>query len=186
MIILSAILFPVFGGVRANGQKVHCLSNLRQLVQATQLYASDYDRRLVPARVDTDGSDLGHTWCVLLEPYTQNRQLVTCPADEQPQMVAACTDLPPSYGINYGLTYLAGGTHLSWSLAAIPRTAALALFFDMKRTAQAMGSSYVAHRVSRRSERHLERVGGADLDGHAKAHRAKEVDAERYWNPDLP
>ena len=55
----------------------------------------------------------------------------------------------------------------------------------MKSTAQAMGSSYVAHRV-RALGADLERVGVAYLDGHAKTHRAKEVDAERYWNPDLP
>ena len=186
MVILAAILFPLFSSARANGYKVHCLANVRQLLQATNMYTSDYDRRLVPARVYAGGPDLGKTWCVLLQPYMQDTRLVVCPVDQQPQVVPNSTDLAHSYGINYDLTFVGGGTQLSWSMAAVPRTADLVLFFDMKSTAQAMGTSYTAERVSRLDPRHLERTCLGFLDGHAKPQRPKEVDSGHFWNPNQP
>jgi len=167
--ILSAMLFPLFSSARANGYKAHCLSNLHQLLAASGMYLSDYDRRLVPARVGTGGPDPDKTWCVLLRPYLGDDRLVRCPVDEHPQYVSNCTDLAHSYGINYDLTYLSGGSVLSWAMAAIPRTADLVLFFDMKSSAQAMGSGYQLYRVSRLDPRHLQRTGVGFLDGHAKA-----------------
>ena len=186
IVILAAILFPLFSSARANGYKVHCLANLHQLLQATNMYVSDWDRRLVPARVYAGGPDLGKTWCVLLKPYIQDDRLVVCPVDLQPQLVSNSTDLAHSYGINYDLTFVGGGTQLSWSMSALPRTADLILFFDMKSSAQAMGSSYAANRVSRLDGRHSARACVGFLDGHAKAQAPKEVDSDHFWNPNLP
>ncbi len=44
--ILAAILFPVFGKVRAKAHEVQCLSNLKQIGLAFQMYGSDYDTSL--------------------------------------------------------------------------------------------------------------------------------------------
>ena len=41
--ILAAILFPVFAQARDKARQVGCLSNLRQIGLATQLYAQDFD-----------------------------------------------------------------------------------------------------------------------------------------------
>ena len=41
--ILAAILFPVFAQAREKARQTTCVSNLRQLGTATQLYAQDYD-----------------------------------------------------------------------------------------------------------------------------------------------
>lgn len=41
--ILSAIVFPVYSTVRKRAQEMNCLSNLRQIGVATNLYISDYD-----------------------------------------------------------------------------------------------------------------------------------------------
>jgi prepilin-type N-terminal cleavage/methylation domain-containing protein/prepilin-type processing-associated H-X9-DG protein len=186
--ILAAILFPVIGAARASGHKVACVSNLRQLLQASAMYASDHDRRLVAARLYTGGSGLGTTWCVALQPYLKNQQVLTCPLDPAPQTVANSTDLPHSYGINYDLTYVTGysATNVAWAMSALPRTADLVLFFDMKSSAAAMGSGYTASRVSRVDPRHQGKAIVGFLDGHVKPQAPGEIDAVKFWNPTAP
>lgn len=187
--ILAAILMPVLAGARASAHKAKCVSNMRQLLQASSMYASDHNRRLVPARVYVaGGSNLGRTWCVLLEPYLGDNRILLCPVDEAPQTVPNSTDLPHSYGINYDLTYMTGwgAANLAYAMSAIPRTADLILFFDMKSTANAMGSGYVMHRVSRLAPRHREMAVIGFLDGHAKVQPPSRVDSVRYWSPLMP
>jgi prepilin-type N-terminal cleavage/methylation domain-containing protein/prepilin-type processing-associated H-X9-DG protein len=188
LVILAAILFPVLSAARASGYKAACLTNVRQLLQASAMYASDHDRRLVAARLYTGGNSLGTTWCVALQPYIKSEALLVCPADSAPQTVANCDDLPHSYGINYDLTLVSGYgvTNVAWALSAVPRTADLILLFDMKSTAGAMGASYTAQRVSRVEERHRGKAIIGYLDGHAKPQSAKEIDAVRYWSPSAP
>ena len=41
--ILAAILFPVFARARESARRSNCLSNLKQIGVAFQLYAQDYD-----------------------------------------------------------------------------------------------------------------------------------------------
>jgi general secretion pathway protein G len=41
--LLAAILFPVFAAARGKARQAACLSNLRQIGAATQMYVSDYD-----------------------------------------------------------------------------------------------------------------------------------------------
>src|SRR5437016_6228983 len=47
--VLAAILFPVFAQVREKARQVGCLSNLRQVATAWNLYLSDYDEAYPPA-----------------------------------------------------------------------------------------------------------------------------------------
>jgi prepilin-type processing-associated H-X9-DG protein len=184
--ILAAILLPVLSSARASGYKVTCISNVHQLLQASAMYVSDWDRRLVPARVYTGGPDLGTTWCVLLRKYTGDERLLLCPVDLNPQVVSNSTDLPHGYGINYDLTYVSGASYLSWSMAAVPRTADLVLFFDMVDSAQAMGASYELSRVGRLATRHSDRAVVGFLDGHARAVQTSDVDSDHYWDPSAP
>lgn len=44
--ILAAILFPVFSKARAKARQVACLSNLKQIGLAFNMYATDYDEQL--------------------------------------------------------------------------------------------------------------------------------------------
>src|SRR5262245_26021547 len=43
--ILAAILFPVFAQARAKARQTSCLSNLRNIDTAFQMYAQDYDEQ---------------------------------------------------------------------------------------------------------------------------------------------
>jgi len=184
--VLVGILFPVFGKARSSAHGVTCISNIKQLLQAAQMYRSDYDRRLVPARNwDNSYGTLGVTWCLLLQPYIKNKEILTCPLDSAPQTARNSTDLPHSYGINYSLTYLTGygQQHLTRSMSSLERTSDLILFFDMKSSAGAMGSSYMAHRLSRVAFRHTDKASFGFLDGHAKLLHANQVDYGMLWIP---
>ena len=49
--LLAAIIFPTFALVRANARKTSCLSNLKQIGAAMEMYKADYDGRF-PFAVD--------------------------------------------------------------------------------------------------------------------------------------
>jgi prepilin-type N-terminal cleavage/methylation domain-containing protein/prepilin-type processing-associated H-X9-DG protein len=160
--VLAAILFPVISSATRTARKAKCMSNLRQLVMAHKMYSDDHDRTIVPARAGSI------TWCQILQPQIKNDQIIICPEDDTPQIVTGTTDLPHSYGINYSLAFNTAGSPFVWSMSSIDRTSDLLLFFDMKPDANAMGASYLTHRLSRVSTRHRGRCGIGFLDGHAK------------------
>jgi prepilin-type N-terminal cleavage/methylation domain-containing protein/prepilin-type processing-associated H-X9-DG protein len=49
--ILAAMLFPVFARARESARKIQCLSNVKNIAMAYQMYLTDYDR-LMPAEHD--------------------------------------------------------------------------------------------------------------------------------------
>jgi prepilin-type N-terminal cleavage/methylation domain-containing protein/prepilin-type processing-associated H-X9-DG protein len=67
--ILAAILFPVFARARSKAEQASCLANIKQIMLATFMYASDYDQTLMP----TAGG-----WYNMLNPYTQNSAMYFC------------------------------------------------------------------------------------------------------------
>jgi prepilin-type N-terminal cleavage/methylation domain-containing protein len=104
--ILAAILFPVFAQARAAARKTGCLSNMRQIGIAIEMYASDHDQRYPqakrteaqPALADASGDieepDYGSIFAIIL-PYTGHagasaedqlfrQKLYACPADPAP------------------------------------------------------------------------------------------------------
>ena len=181
--ILAVTLFSVFARTRRYTQKAVCMSNLKQLYQASKMYCLDHDRRLVPARVWTPGgTTLGVTWCVLLQPYMKDEQILTCPLDEAPQTARRSTDLPHSYGINYGLTYIAvGGGDLARRMSSVRNPSNVLLFFDMKPSAQAMGAKWTRY-GSRVDPRHDGQASFAFLDGHVKSYPPEAV-GQTMWVP---
>ena len=184
--VLVAILLPAFVHARSSAYKASCVARVRQLLQASQMYCADHDRRLVPARDwDTSYGTLGVTWCVRLQPYTRSAQVLCCPVDPAPQTTRNSTDLPHGYGINYSLTYLTGfgEEHLARKMSALESTSSLILFFDLKSSARAMGSSFVAHRLSRVDFRHDSKANFGFLDGHAKPLAEADVNDSRSWIP---
>ena len=65
--LLVALLLPVVNDARKRGYEATCLSNLRQLSAAWQLYTEDY-KDYPPSLVD-------------LLPYTKSREIYKCPGD---------------------------------------------------------------------------------------------------------
>lgn len=81
--ILAAILFPVFARAREKARQTSCLSNLRQLGTALQMYVQDYDEMTPP---HNDGEDMladnPGRFVIRLMPYIRNEQLLGCPSDQ--------------------------------------------------------------------------------------------------------
>jgi prepilin-type N-terminal cleavage/methylation domain-containing protein/prepilin-type processing-associated H-X9-DG protein len=66
--ILAAILFPVFAQARGKARQASCLSNLKQVGMAVQMYAQDYDERNIYAR------SFGRIWSLVEKSWGSGRQ----------------------------------------------------------------------------------------------------------------
>jgi hypothetical protein len=102
--IMGALLFPVFAQARERARQAICLSNVKQLSLAMQMYAQDYDDRL-PQRAN---------WMDSLELYVKNEAVLHCPSVRQ--------DSPTSYG--YAFNSALGGKKRS-KLPGLATTPAL-------------------------------------------------------------
>ncbi len=120
--ILAAILFPVYARVKAKAHQTVCLSNIKQLSLAAQMYSSDWGDRLPPNR--TGGG--WETWFVIMAPwndaatmevypgcgslgaYFRDPQLLVCPAWESDMWVWV-KDAPLGRYRSYGNNDSAGG-----------------------------------------------------------------------------
>jgi prepilin-type N-terminal cleavage/methylation domain-containing protein/prepilin-type processing-associated H-X9-DG protein len=87
--ILAAILFPVFAQAREKARQTSCLSNVKQLGLAVQMYAQDYDESLVmntrqyplPWNSNNPPGQTGDyygMWAKNLFPYTKNADILRC------------------------------------------------------------------------------------------------------------
>jgi prepilin-type N-terminal cleavage/methylation domain-containing protein/prepilin-type processing-associated H-X9-DG protein len=81
--ILAAILFPVFARAREKARQTTCLSNLKNMGLAVQMYTQDYDE-VVPLGYDEYAfkvfGDQRGFWLGKLEPYVKNWEVFNCPS----------------------------------------------------------------------------------------------------------
>src|SRR4051812_44712629 len=81
--ILAAILFPVFAQAREKARTTTCISNLRQIGLANQMYVQDYDERFPYAGHDWPQASFVDVWNGL-GPYMKNTQMFVCKSDGSP------------------------------------------------------------------------------------------------------
>ena len=104
--ILAAILFPVFAKAREAARKTSCVSNLKQLITATQLYVQDHDglyfqhdwQNPVKWYGEHVGAGVDRTRG-LLYPYLKNGEVQKCPSFTAQVKYGGAT---AGYGYNYG------------------------------------------------------------------------------------
>src|SRR5512143_1336760 len=100
--ILAAMLFPVFARARESARKIQCLSNVKNIALAVQMYLTDYDA-FPPTETNQRAWDLVDKWtqadfgctpgynrCVWANPYLRwpvifdeyikNREVWQCPS----------------------------------------------------------------------------------------------------------
>lgn len=78
--ILAAILFPVFAQAREKARATTCLSNMKQIGTAFQMYVQDYDERLSPSYIFNLATfDFNLTWDVMVAPYVKNGVAINDP-----------------------------------------------------------------------------------------------------------
>ncbi|MHB0999920.1 MAG: DUF1559 family PulG-like putative transporter [Armatimonadota bacterium] len=102
--ILAAILFPVFAKAREAARATSCLSNMKQLGTAFQMYANEHDN-MYPVMHQQAAAQIGdtvsevynghsmpagaawlayvkeHSYRAVLEPYVKNGNIFHCPSD---------------------------------------------------------------------------------------------------------
>lgn len=80
--ILAAILFPVFAKAREKARQTQCLSNLKQLGNAVEMYKQDYDETFPLAFYYDSWGDPNtiHWWMTNLQPYIKNNGILVCPS----------------------------------------------------------------------------------------------------------
>jgi len=103
--ILAAILFPVFARARERAKASACVSNLKQIGAAARMYADDNGGKVVPyatAIITPTGTVYGR-FTKLIEPYTKNLEVFTCPSDHLKRHLLRTPGLeyPTTYGVNY-------------------------------------------------------------------------------------
>lgn len=74
--LLMGLSVPVLSRAREYAKRTKCLSNVRQLQVALQLYMDSDDGRVPPRDYDE-----GAVWVDRLEPYYRDRKLLRCPSD---------------------------------------------------------------------------------------------------------
>lgn len=94
--LLSSILFPVFAQAQSKARQASCLSNLKQLSIAHQMYWQDYDETTVTSW--SFGFPGDFSWYV--QPYLKNVKVLLCPS---------YTASAEEYGLYCNKNYLPGG-----------------------------------------------------------------------------
>lgn len=161
--ILAAILLPVFAQAREKARAASCLSNVKQLVLASLMYASDYDDTLP---IGVWGRPDWSFWQTVMEEtlaYTSDRHIWRCPDD--PDGAINLSSFPGCSRYSYGWNRAAFGycipgymTLPALTLGQIRRPAETTAFWDGHRVGFAVLARHRHH-------------GGANisfLDGHAK------------------
>ncbi len=103
--ILAAILFPVFARAREKARQASCLSNVRQMSNATMMYLQDYDEVFPGGLTGAPGAGQGPAsqspyFTIykltgdVIYPYVMNRQIFFCPSADGGEMYAC------DYGFN--------------------------------------------------------------------------------------
>ncbi len=145
--ILAAMLLPVLGRAKATAQRADCVSNLRQLGLATQLYWDDNDGKCF--RLSDGNTNNGTVWWFgwldnsqpeghrpfdlsfgKFFPYLNNSNVRLCPALDAsgPQFKLKATNVVCSYGYNSAIA--ASATQPPVSASRITHPENFALFAD--------------------------------------------------------
>jgi prepilin-type N-terminal cleavage/methylation domain-containing protein/prepilin-type processing-associated H-X9-DG protein len=81
--ILAAILFPVFAQAREKARSAACLSNMKQVLTATKMYASDTDDQGPDYYYWERAADGAWVhWLEAVYPYMKNKDALICPSAE--------------------------------------------------------------------------------------------------------
>jgi len=186
--ILAAILFPVFSKAREKARQTSCLSNMKQIALAADMYTTDYDE-CYPISVYTPGTVV-ITFYHALMPYMKNNQIFQCPSEKDRITMAELQGILPiplapglssvGFNGNYAIfedgpnNVLTGANHAVISQSELPRPAETFIMGDGEIELQPnlFNSPVVGA--------HNDGFNAAFADGHAKFVKATEYPAYQY------
>lgn len=84
MLLLAALLFPVFASAKASAKRINCLSNFHQVQTSSMMYTTDYDDKFMlsthaPGQIGDSSND--RTWVQVALPYVRSFDVFFCPSD---------------------------------------------------------------------------------------------------------
>jgi prepilin-type N-terminal cleavage/methylation domain-containing protein/prepilin-type processing-associated H-X9-DG protein len=100
--ILAAILFPVFAQARESARMTSCLSNMKQIDLAFQMYSQDYDEDFPLNRSEDWNNKITYgNWKHLTQPYIKNYNIFRCPTNPAAQVLDELSTYgqPGGYGL---------------------------------------------------------------------------------------
>ncbi len=118
--ILAALLLPALTGAKERSRRAGCISNLRQFILATHLYAGDFHDAL--PRGGTDNRNPADTHTPILSSVTKSNilqyasplKVLDCPNLAQSFEQAEGWRVQPDYGVAIGYHYLGGQANTPW------------------------------------------------------------------------
>lgn len=110
VILVAAVLFPVFASSRENGRRTSCSSNLRTLGLALMMYVQDNNEQgpngIISPHVTPKQIPVATGWAGRIFPYVKSTTVYQCPDDPTAAQSdsAGKPELPVSYGLNSNLS----------------------------------------------------------------------------------
>jgi prepilin-type N-terminal cleavage/methylation domain-containing protein/prepilin-type processing-associated H-X9-DG protein len=122
--ILAAILFPVFAQAREKARQAACLSNMKQVGLALQMYAQDYDETLPASAYEAphfNEPGAKQNFLNAIIPYTRNLGIFVCPSSVNASSVGYAKNMDPTPLSNSN--YQGNQVVMGRSLSVVPNPA---------------------------------------------------------------
>lgn len=192
--ILAAILFPVFSRAREKARQTSCISNLKQIGLAMNMYAQDYDETFPTYYIYVPSLSYAERgWPRRIQPYVKNDQVFRCP-----DVIPPSSDSVDLLRMGYGLAYPYPGGYVT-PLAKYQRPAEQVLVVENGATLASEGKDegrYYWHVnwpatgpytwESRFCTRHNGSGNVLFVDGHVKVQRWDDImGTENNWRWDI-
>ena len=169
--ILAAMLFPVFVKTREKAHQTACLSNLKQIGLAFQMYAQDYEGACCPYGVGSPDTGAVTQWEMHLYPYVRSLGVYTCPSSSfQPTQAL----VQPSYfsylgAYGWNLNLFNDPATFLVTLADLDMPADTVIAVDSKPFNCVSLPDGILWSLAKPAYRHSDMCNVVFCDGHAKA-----------------
>ena len=163
ILILAAILFPVFAPHHSEGGRSSCQSNLKQIALGFKQYIQDYNEKYPIAKNSNHGLDKPDNWAGEIDPYVKSAQIYICPSDKNAKRGNS------SYAYNAQLSKI--------SDKKLNSSALIVLNFEVIANADNWTQTGVDPGAVSASTRHLEGSNFSFVDGHVKWFKPGKVGA---------
>lgn len=193
--ILAAILFPVFASSKEVAKKSTCLSNMKQIGTALQIYLSDNDDQMffragfANSRAGNIALTNENRWWNIVLPYIKSKEIFRCPSDPVP---TASRDTQGALTIQR--SYIANATAESLVATSLPSTTDFIVITEKwgQDYTGLVGDSWIepfegdfsidasdSTRTFKAADRHSKQMNAVFFDSHAKSTTGNAVRASK-------
>lgn len=120
--LLASMLLPALGKAKAKAQGIRCISNLKQLTLAAQMYVSDFNEGLPPIQEFLALQRIETSWRPYLFSYVgRSKAVYDCPAERKDRYAADTNDVAGQFKRNeIKLSSGIGAVNVHWNPGGAP------------------------------------------------------------------